>query len=84
MLNKVIRNLVTIFENNFVGFEQISVNQGTDSRFVLESCLKSVQPRSSRSSILKTQNGIQSKHKYHCSYTNTDASLFGFFVKAEF
>ena len=61
---------------------QISANRGANSRFVLESSLKSLWPKSSRSSILKTKNGVQSKHDYqpgsnsldyHHSYTNTDS-----------
>ena len=59
---------------------QILAKRGPDSRFVLEANLKSLCPRSSRSSIFKTQNRVQAKHEYKASsnsleyyrsYTNT-------------
>ena len=64
-----------------MSFGQISAKRGTNSRFVLEANLKSLYPRSSRSSIMKTKNRDQLKHdykpgsnslEYHHSYMNTD------------
>ena len=69
--------------------EQISAMRGTDSRFVLEANLKSLYPRSSQSSNLKTQNRDQSKHEYKPSsnpleYQNTDSYNELFFPNYEF
>ena len=64
-----------------MSFGQILAERGTDSRFVLKANIKSLYPKSSRNSILKTQNGDQLKHdykpgsnllEYHRSYMNTD------------
>ena len=61
---------------------QISANRGSDSRFELESNLKTLSPRSSRSSIMNVMNRDQSKHEfkhgsktidYFGSYTNIDS-----------
>ena len=77
--------------------DQIWAKLGTDSRFVLEANLKSLYPRSSRSSIVKAQNRDQSTHnykpgakslEYHRSYMKTDSCNNLFLnqnpVKAEF
>ena len=43
---------------------QILAKRGPDSRFVLEANLKSLCPKSSWSSILKTQNRVETMHEY--------------------
>ena len=50
--------------------QQISAKRGTDSRFILEANLKSLYPTSSRSSILKPQNRVQSKHDYNPRFSS--------------
>ena len=73
-------------------WQQISAKRGTDSRFILEANLKTLQPKSSRSSILKPENCAKSKHEYkpgsnsleyHCSHTNTDSCNDLFLPKCE-
>ena len=44
--------------------QQISAKRGTESRFVVEANLKSLYPKSSRGSILKSQNRVYTKHEY--------------------
>ena len=65
-----------------MGPNQISANRGSDSRFELESNLKTLSPRSSRSSIMNVMNRDQSKQEfkpgsksidYFGSYTNIDS-----------
>ena len=72
---------------------QILAKRGTDSRFVLKVNLKILRPMSSRSSILKTQNRVHTKHEYkpcsnshdnYCSYTSKSAKHEAQIVKAEF
>ena len=43
---------------------QISAKQGIDSRFVVEANLKSLCPKSTRGSILKSKNRVNTKHEY--------------------
>ena len=58
-----------------------SANRGPDSRFVFEANIKTMWPKSSRSLILITLNGVYTKHKsqpgsksgeYHHAYTKAD------------
>ena len=43
---------------------QISAKHGTPSRFVVKVNLKSLCPKSSQGSILKSQNRVNAKHEY--------------------
>ena len=52
--------------------DQISAKRGTKLRFVVEANLKSLCPKSSRGSILKSQNHVYTKHKYQPSSKMVD------------
>ena len=47
-----------------ITIHQISAKGGTDSRFVVEANPKSLYPKLSWGSILKSQNRVQLKHEY--------------------
>ena len=88
--NKYLRKNVYFF---LICKYQISAKQGTDSRFVLKANLESLKPNSSRSSILKPQNCVKSKHEYkpgsnlleyRRSHRNTDLCNDLFIPKCEF
>ena len=55
--------------------KQISAKRGTDSRFDLEENLKSLYPRSSRSSIMKKQNRAKLKQEYKPSSNSSITRL---------
>ena len=61
---------------------QVSANQGPDSTFAVEANINSLCPKSSRGSILKSQNHVHTKHEYQPGskmveykgyYINTDS-----------
>ena len=51
-------------ESIWLNIKQISVKQGTDSRFVVKANIKSLCPKSTRGSILKSENCDYTKHEY--------------------
>ena len=44
--------------------QQVSANRGPDSTFAIKANIKSLCPKLSRGSILKSQNRVYTKHEY--------------------